>query len=70
MLMENLPRALAAAAFSILFATKCSESPRPPDVPFLSSDFHFAVGGQHIVIPAVAMRGPGHVFDLSGRKAE
>ena len=68
--MENLPRTIAAAVLSLLSVTECSESPSPPDVQFLSSDYHFTVGGQHIVIPAVAIRGPDHVFDLGRRKPE
>lgn len=63
--MKNLPRAVAAA-LSILCVTQWSR----PDVQFLAQDFHFAVGEQHIVLPAVAMRGPDHVFDLGARKLE
>jgi hypothetical protein len=63
--MKNLPRAVAAA-LSILCVTECSR----PDVQFLAQDFHFAVGGQHIVLPAVAMRGADHIFDLGARKPE
>jgi hypothetical protein len=47
-----------------------SRSPPPPDVPFLASDMHFTIGGQHIVLPAVALRGPGHVFDLAPARRE
>jgi hypothetical protein len=65
-LMENSPRVVVAAGLSILYLAGCSG----PDVQFLSSDFHFMIGGQHIVIPAIAMRGPDHVFDLNPRKPE
>lgn len=41
---------------------------RPPDINFLASDAHFAVAGQHIVVPIVALSGPDHVFDLGGRQ--
>jgi hypothetical protein len=64
--MTILPRAVAA--FSLLCGAACSESPSRPDVQFLASDAHFTVGGQSIVVPAVAMRGPDHTFDLRGRK--
>jgi hypothetical protein len=67
--MKNLARVLAAAALSLLCLTACSDS-RSPGVQFLASDIHFMIGGQHIVIPAVAMRGADHSFDLSGRKPE
>jgi hypothetical protein len=42
--------------------------PRPPDINFLASDAHFSLAGLHFVVPVVALRGPGHVFDLSGRR--
>jgi len=48
----------------------CSDKPRAPDVEFLASDLHFRIGGHHLVIPAVAMRGPGHVFDLGASRPE
>jgi hypothetical protein len=68
--MKKLPRAVVAAALSMLCVAECSESPSPPDVQFLASDTHFSVGGQHIVIPAVAIRGPDHTFDLGRRRPE
>jgi hypothetical protein len=64
--MKSRSRVLAAAV-SMLCVTGCSTL---PDVQFLASNTHFAVGGQHIVIPVVALRGPDHSFDLSGRKPE
>ncbi len=72
--MKNI-RAVAAGTISMLSAAiiGCSESPAPPappDVPFLASDANFLVGGHHIVIPVVAMRGPNHVFDLAHRRPE
>jgi len=42
--------------------------PRPPDINFLASDAHFAIAGQHFVVPVVALRGPDHVFDLGGQR--
>lgn len=47
-----------------------SGSPSPPDVPFLASDAHFLIGGQHIVIPVVALRQPDHTFNLTSRRPE
>ena len=46
----------------------CPEAPAPLDVRFLATDLHFAVGGQHIVIPAVAIGRPEHSFDLNRRR--
>ena len=70
--MKTISRAVAAGALSMLGVAiaGCSESPPAPDVPFLASDAHFMLGGQHIVVPAVAMRGPGHTFDLVRPKPE
>jgi hypothetical protein len=68
-MMNNLTRAVAAVVLSAISLTGCSDS-RSPDVPFLASDTHFVVGGQHIVIPAVALRGPGHTFDLNRQRPE
>ena len=45
-------------------------SPSQPDVAFLASDVHFRIGGQHIVLPAVAMRQPDYVFKLTGGRSE
>ena len=47
-----------------------SESPSPPDVPFLASDAHLMIGGQHIVIPVVAIRQPDYTFDLARGRPE
>lgn len=70
--MEKISRAVAAGTLLMLSAATmgCSESPARPDVQFLASDVHFMVGSHHIVIPAVAMRGPGQVFYLARRKPE
>jgi hypothetical protein len=70
--MKNIHRVVVAAALSVLgFALLGrSASPSPPDVRFLASDVHFMIGGQHIVIPAVAMRQPDHTFTLSGGRGE
>ena len=67
--MRQLTHAIAVVVLSVL-TTECSESPSPPDVKFLASDAYFTVGGQRIVIPAVAIRSADHTFDLSGRKLE
>lgn len=40
----------------------------PPDVPFLSSDAYFSIGGHFITVPMVALRGPDHVFTLNREK--
>ena len=70
--MKDISRVVGAAALSLLgFAmTGCSESRPPPDVPFLASDTHFMIGGQHIVIPVVAMRQPDHTFNLARGQSE
>jgi hypothetical protein len=70
--MKDTLRVVLAAVLSVLgFALPgCSETPAPPDVPFLALDAHFVIGGQHIVIPVVAMRQPDHVFNLAGGRSE
>jgi hypothetical protein len=70
--MRDALRVVIATVLSVLgFALPgCSESPSPPDVPFLASDAHFVIGGQHIVIPVVAMRQPDHIFNLAGGRSE
>jgi len=64
----GLPRIVAALAFAVGSAG-CSDR-AALDVKFLASDLYFSIGGQPIVIPAVALRGPDHTFDLSRRKPE
>jgi hypothetical protein len=49
-------------------APGCSSS---ADVPFLASDAHFLIAGQHLVIPVVAMRQADHIFTLNnGERSE
>ncbi|ACF01516.1 conserved hypothetical protein [Rhodopseudomonas palustris TIE-1] len=43
------------AVTSLYFALAPPELPTPPDVSFLASDAHFMVGGQHLIVPAVAL---------------
>jgi hypothetical protein len=64
-MMQAIRGVAIAAAVAALGLAGCSPNPPPPDVPFLASDLHFWIGRQHIVIPAVAMRGPDHTFTLS-----
>ena len=68
--MKKLTCTVAAVVLSALGVTACSDSPAAPDVQFLASDFYLAVGGQRIVVPAVALRGPGHTFDLNRQRPE
>jgi hypothetical protein len=70
--MKDTLCVVVAAALSVLGLALPvhSEAPSPPDVPFLASDAHFVIGGQHIVIPMVAMRQPDHVFNLAGGRSE
>ncbi|MBR0869864.1 hypothetical protein JQ633_05815 [Bradyrhizobium tropiciagri] len=35
-----------------------------------ASDRYFVIGGQHITVPVVALRGPGHVFNLGAHATE
>lgn len=66
--MKDIFRVVVAAALWILGFALPGCLPSPPDVPFLASDAHFTIGGQHIIVPVVAMRQPDHTFDLaSGR---
>jgi hypothetical protein len=61
---RNLTQAAAAAALSMLCLTTCSGSSSALDVKFLASDIYFMIGGHHITVPAIAIRGPDHTFDL------
>jgi hypothetical protein len=62
--MKDILRVVVAALWVLGLALPgCS--PSSPDVPFLASDAHFMIGGQHIVIPVVAMRQPDHIFNLT-----
>lgn len=70
LLMKAVIRAVVAVPLAAFCITGCSEAPPAPDVQFLASDAYFVVGGQRIVIPAVALRGPGHTFDLSRSRPE
>lgn len=66
--MKEILRVVVATGLSALGLAGCS--PSPPDVAFLASDVHFGIGGQHIVLPAVAIRQPDHVFKITGRRSE
>ena len=61
-------RVVVAAGLSVLGLAGCS--PSQPDVALLASDVHFGIGGQHIVLPAVAIRQPDHVFKITGGRPE
>ena len=67
--MKDILRVAVATGLSVLGLALPGCSPSSPDVAFLASDVHFSIGGQHIVIPAVAMRQPDHVFKLSGGRS-
>ena len=43
------------AVTSLYFVLAPPEAPTPPDVSFLTSDAHFMVGGQHLIMPVVAL---------------
>src|ERR671910_2249340 len=47
-----------------LWVAGCSDEPPAPNVEFLASDAHFLVAGHHIVVPIVALQGPGQVFTI------
>lgn len=68
--MKLVAVAAAVLALALLFIWSCSSSSPTLDVEFLASDLHFNVGGHHLVVPAIALRGPDRTFDLSGRKPE
>jgi hypothetical protein len=70
--MKNILRVVVvAAALSVFgFALLGRSGPTPPDVRFLASDAHFMIGGQHIVIPVVAMRQFDHTFTLARGRSE
>jgi hypothetical protein len=50
-----------------LLLLACSRS---PDVAYLASDAYYLIANHEIVVPVVAIRGPGHNFDLGGGKTE
>lgn len=58
------------AVLSMLNVAACSDSPATPDVQYLASDLHLMVGGHRITVPAVALRGLGHTFDLNRQRPE
>lgn len=60
--MKHPTYTIVAMVLSMLGITACS--PASPDVEFLASDLHFLIGGNRITVPGVALRGPGHSFDL------
>lgn len=68
--MKDLLRVVVAIGLSVLGLALPGCSPSQPDVAFLASDVHFGIGGQHIVLPAVAMRQPDYVFKLTGGRSE
>lgn len=57
-------RLLMATVIAQLWVAGCSEEPPAPNVEFLASDAHFLVAGHHIVVPIVALQGPGQVFTI------
>jgi hypothetical protein len=59
--------ALSALAFAILGH---SETILSPNMRVLASDVHVMIGGQHIVVPVVAIRQPDYTFDLAPRRLE
>jgi hypothetical protein len=71
--MKDILRVVVAAAALSVFGLVLlghSDSPSPPDVRYLASDAHFMIGGQHIVIPVVAIRQPDHAFTLASGRSE
>jgi hypothetical protein len=62
------PGLLLSTGLLALSVAGCSKAPPPLDVRFLASDLHYWVGGQHIVIPVIAVDRPDHTFDLGNRK--
>ena len=58
-----------AGSIALLFSFGRAQFGSSPDVAFLASDVHFAIGGHPIVIPVVALQRPAVVFDLGGRNA-
>jgi hypothetical protein len=67
--MKDILRVVVAAAPSLLGFVLAGCSPSPPDAPFLASDAHFMIGGEHIVIPVVAIRQPYPTFNLTGGRS-
>lgn len=68
--MKDTLRIVVATVLPVVACALTGCSASSPDVALLASDVHFRIGGQHIVIPAVAMRQPEHVFKLAGGRSD
>jgi hypothetical protein len=68
--MRHLFRILIVAVLSILAALAGCGDPAVSNAQLLASDRHFIIGGHRITVPAVALRGPDHVFDLGSQNTE
>ncbi len=60
--------AIGMAVLAMLAAFVGFGDPAASRAKRLASDRYFVIGGQRIVVPVVALRGPGHVFDLSSQQ--
>jgi hypothetical protein len=67
--MKATLRVVVATLLPLAASALTGCSPSLPDVVLLASDVHFQIAGQHIVIPAVAMRQPDHVFNIGGARS-
>jgi hypothetical protein len=68
--MKATLRVVVATLLPVVASALTGCSPSPPDVALLASDVHFRIGGQNIVIPAVAMRQPDHVFKIGSARSD
>jgi hypothetical protein len=68
--MKDILRVVVATGLSVLGLALPGCSPSQPNVAFLALDVHIGIGGQHIVLPAVAMRQPDYVFKITGGRSE
>jgi hypothetical protein len=69
--MEHIYRTLMGVAVVAMLATSASfGEPAASFAQRSASDRYFVIGGHLIVVPTVALRGPGHVFDLNSHRPE
>ena len=61
---------IGVAVIAILAASASLGDPAESYAQRLASDRYFVIGGHRIIVPTVALRGPGHVFDLNSQRSE
>jgi hypothetical protein len=69
--MKHIFRTLISVAVLAILATSASFGDQASSYALrFASDRYFVIGGHRIIVPTVALRGPGHVFDLNSQRRE